>query len=67
MLMQFFCVWLSRVMLCNCLVICFLFARLFGNIGEFGAKEYFTSPEAANTVHLVVDITGNFSEPFYSF
>ena len=42
------------------------FLRLIRDIGEFGAKHYFTDHRTANQVLLFVAITGNFSGLFFS-
>ena len=47
------CVCVKRITLCNCLCSsssCFS-ASLIRNIGEFGAKTYFTHHRTANTIH----------------
>ena len=62
----YYCVCVKRVTLCNCLCSsCYCFSASFiGNIGEFGAKNYFTDHRTANTIHgfrdsfLVLKILG---------
>ena len=55
-----YCVWVKRITLCNCLCSssssssCFS-ASLIRNIGEFGAKNYFTDHRTANTMHGFID------------
>ena len=60
------CVCLESITPCNCLAVCFLpSSRLFENIGEFGAKKYFTEHRTANAIQLVVAIKENFSGLFF--
>ena len=59
------CVCLKRITLCDCLCsssCCFspsliysIFHSLIQNIGEFGAKSYFTDYQTANTIHSFRD------------
>ena len=66
--MYFYCICLRSITLCNSLAICFLLSsRLLRNIGEFGAKIYFTDYRTANAIQLVVVIKGNFSVFFFFF
>ena len=54
----FCCVCVKRITLCNCLCSfssCFS-ASLIRNIGEFGAKNYFTDHRTGNTIQLFVPI-----------
>ena len=44
---------------------CYLFFRLFRNIGGFGAKQYFTVYRTADKVQLVVAVKGNVSGLFF--
>ena len=39
--------------------------RPFRNIGEFGAKKYYTDHRTANTIQLFVVVKGSFSVPFF--
>ena len=48
-----FSVCAKRITLCNCLCSssCCFSASVIRNIGEFGAKNYFTDHQTANTIH----------------
>ena len=53
--LHIFCVCVKRQTFCNCLCSCspsFDSASLIRNIGEFGAKNYFTDHRTANTIQL---------------
>ena len=55
-----FCVCLKRITLCNCLCsspssLSRFSASAIRNIGEFGAKSYFTDHQRANTIHCFTD------------
>ena len=53
-----YCVCVKRITLCNCLCSsssCF-YASLIRTIQEFGAKNYFTDHETANTMHGFIDL-----------
>ena len=53
----FYWVCVKRIAHCNCRCSSFRFSASFiGNIGEFGAKEYFTDHRTANTLKLFVSI-----------
>ena len=50
--LRFYFVYMKCKMLCNCLSSSFSdSAILIRNIGEFGAKNVFTDPRTANTMH----------------
>ena len=55
-----YCVWVKRITLCNCLCSCSsspsrFSANAIRNIGEFGAKSYFTDHRRANTTDSFTD------------
>ena len=56
---------LKSKMLCICRFSSSSSLRLFRNIGEFGAKKYFTDNQTADTIKLFVFIKGNFSGLFF--
>ena len=57
-----FCVCMKGKTLCDCLRFssCCDFASLIRNIGEFGAKNYFTGHRTSNTIKLFVPIKRKF-------
>ena len=65
----FYCVCFKTITVCYCLSpscssSSFL-PHFFRNIGEFGAKRYFTGHQTANTIQLFVAIEGHFSGLFF--
>ena len=54
----------SKKLLCICRFFPYSSPGLSGNIGEFGAKKYFTDHGTGNTIKLFVDVIGNFSGLF---
>ena len=67
MCFNLYCVCLKSITLCNCLSpsTSASLPHFFQNIGEFGAKKYFTDQRAANTIQLFVAIKGDFSGLFF--
>ena len=59
-----FCVCVKRTTLCNCLCSSSASSRFSAsrirNIGEFGAKKYFSDQRTANTIQSFVPIRRNF-------
>ena len=55
-----YCVCLKNITLCDCQSRCCSSAVLFQNIGEFGAKKYFTDHRTAKTIKLDGAIKTNF-------
>ena len=47
------------------LVFSIILSVTFLKYGEFGAVQYFTDHQTANTIHLFVAIKGNFSDLFF--
>ena len=61
LLLSFYCVCVKRITLCNCLCSSSasspsrFSASAIRNIGEFGAKGYFTDHQRVNTIHYFTD------------
>ena len=55
-------------LLSNCLVICLrLSSRAFWNMGEFGAKKYFTDFRTTNATQIIVAIKESFCGLFFYY
>ena len=57
LMLTFFCVCVKCITLCNylCSSSCYFSASLIRNIGEFGAKSYFTDHRRGNALHGFLD------------
>ena len=55
-----YCVCVKRKTLYDCLCYSSESASLIRNIGEFGARNYFTDHGTANTIHLFVPLKRKF-------